>query len=228
MKLLIYFLLFILTFNAFAQDNSQFNKFQFGINVSPDYSFKTYRSFYERPKLGYTTGLNACYQLNRRISLETGLQYSNKGCQTETIDIVLNEPDPAVPNQAKYIYNLHFIDIPLKANLYYGSGKSRFFTSIGLTTNFYINETQTNIFTYPARRERESFITDADLRKVNFSPTLSFGFDYQINAQNHIRFEPTIRFALLNVTDGASLINLPSGKLFNAGLNISYYLGGAK
>ena len=228
MKLPIYFLLSILTFKAFAQDNSQFNKFQFGINISPDYSFISYPYFYERPKLGFTTGLNACYQLNRRISLETGLQYSNKGCQTETIDIVLFEPDPAAPTQAKYIYNLHFIDIPLKANVYFGSGKSRFFTSVGLTTNFYINETQANIYTYAARTERETITTNRDLRKVNFSPTLSFGFDYQINAKNHIRFEPTMRFALLHVTDGTSLINLPSGQLFNAGLNISYYLGGSK
>ncbi len=224
MKLLTYLLLSFLTFEAYAQDKPQINPFQFGMNISPDYSFISYPYFYERPKLGFTTGLNASYQLNQRISLETGLHYSNKGCQTETLDIVLFEPDPAAPNQAKYIYNLHFIDIPLKANVYFGSGKSRFFTSVGLTTNFYINETQTNIYTYAARTERETITTNRDLRKVNFSPSLSFGFDYQINAQNHIRFEPTVRCALLPLTN-ATPGNLPSGQLYNAGLNITYYLG---
>lgn len=126
--------------NKSTSSENEAKGFQLGLNASPDYCFRTMPSYFEVPKLGYTFGLNTAYQFNQFFSVETGLHYSNKGTQTSMLDLVFIQPEPLVPNQAKYIYNYHFIDIPLKANFTLGSRKIRFFTSVGLTVNFFMKE----------------------------------------------------------------------------------------
>ena len=62
--------------------------------------------------------------------------------------------------------------------------------------------------------------TEHYLRKVNVSPSLSFGIDYTLNDNSHIRVEPTFRCAMFKMVDLES-----SGNLISAGLNISYFFG---
>lgn len=219
-QLAFYFLTFI-SFASHGQSNADFNKYQIGLNVSPDYCYISISSIYEIPKAGLTTGLNAVCNFNKRVGLETGLHYSNKGFQTKMIDLNYFEPDPLAPTKAKFIYNLNFIDVPLKANFTFGSRKIRFFTSVGLTTNFLIKETQTNVKVYSDRTDIET-INQADngTRSVNLSPNLSFGIDYKLNDNSHLRVEPTFRSAIFKMVDTGS-----PGNLISAGLNISYYLG---
>ena len=78
-------LLTFLSFSAVAQ--AQPGNIQFGVNFSPEYSHRTPYFFLDRSKMGFTTGINSIYQLNNRIALETGLQYSNKGYQTTLMDL---------------------------------------------------------------------------------------------------------------------------------------------
>ena len=193
--------------------------FQLGLNASPDYCFRTMPSYFEVPKLGYTFGLNTAYQFNQLFSVETGLYYSNKGCQTSKMDLVFFVPDPANPNQAQYIYNYHFIDIPLKANFTVGSRKIKFFTSVGLTTNLFIKETQTNIYVYSDRTDINTISPSLmDIRKVNFTPTLSTGIDWSLNPNVNLRVEPNFQYSALSFT------NTPlTGNLFSAGLKMSVY-----
>jgi hypothetical protein len=193
--------------------------FQLGLTASPDYCFRTMPNYFEVPKLGYTFGLNTAYQFNQFFSLETGVHYSNKGCQTSIIDLSFFEPDPSNPNLAQFIYNYHFIDIPLKANFTLGSRKIRFFTSVGLTTNFFIKETQTNVYVYSDRTEINTISPNfTDFRKVNFTPTLSTGIDWSLHPNVNLRVEPNFQYSALTLT------NTPStGNLFSAGLKMSVY-----
>lgn len=222
-QLAFYFLIFI-SITSYGQNKSTSCEnaskgFQLGLNASPDYCFRTMPSYFEVPKLGYTFGLNTAYQFNQLFTVETGLHYSNKGCQTSKMDLVFFVPDPANPNQAQYIYNYHFIDIPLKANFTVGSRKIKFFTSVGLTTNLFIKETQTNIYVYSDRTDINTISPSLmDIRKVNFTPTLSTGIDWSLHPNVNLRVEPNFQYSALSFT------NTPStGNLFSAGLKMSVY-----
>jgi len=241
MKHLTLFILTITAFSSYGQDKtketptSDFKRVQIGINISPDICFRTLKNNYgsstsdgfikmsnenETVKVGFTTGLNVCFNLKKFIALETGIQYSNKGYQTKFKDLIFGQPDPNAPNKAKFIYNFHFIDIPLKANFTIGKKKVRFFTSVGVTTNIFIKETQTSVLVYSDRTDKKTNPTSFDYKRVNISPTISVGIDYKINNRMNLRVEPTFRYGVLKIIDAPV-----TGYLYNGGLNISYYFG---
>ena len=221
MRQLTFYILTFISFASFGQEKVDLNKVQVGISVSPDYSYISIASLYEIPKVGLTAGLNAVYHFNKSVGLETGLHYSNKGYQTKMMDLYYFVPDPKAPTQGKFIYNYNFLDIPLKANFSIGNKKTRFFTSIGMAMNVFLKETQTSIYIYPDYTEKKIiYPTEHYLRKVNVSPSLSFGIDYTLNDNSHIRVEPTFRCAIFKLVDLES-----SGNLISAGLNISYFFG---
>ena len=52
---------------------------------------------------------------------------------------------------------------------------------------------------------------------VNFSPTLSFGYDFQLGQHAHLRIEPSLRYSLRSLTESNG-----SGNLYSAGVNLTY------
>lgn len=241
MKQLTFFLMTLTAISSYGQDKtkvtttSEFKRVQIGINISPDICFRTLENNdgsstsdlvvklnneNETVKVGYTAGLNICFNIKKNVGLETGIQYSNKGYQTHPIDLILSQPDPSEPNKSKFIYNFHCIDIPLKANITIGKNKVRFFTSVGLTTNIFKKETETSVLVYSDRTDKITYPTNFDYNKLNISLTISVGIDYKINSRMNLRVEPTFRYGVLKI------INAPvTGYLYSGGLDISYYFG---
>ncbi len=241
MKNLTLFLLTLTAFSSYGQDKTKetptadFKRVQIGINVSPDVCFRTLknndgswssdlvvdqRNKMETVKVGYTAGLNVCFNIKKFVGLETGIQYSNKGYQTKKQDLIFGQPDPSLPKQSKFVYDFHCIDIPVKANFTIGKKKVRFFTSVGVTTNIFIKETQTSFLIYSDRTDKKTSPTNFDYNKVNISPTVSVGIDYKINGRMNLRVEPTFRYGVLKIIDTPV-----TGYLYSGGLNISYYFG---
>ncbi len=241
MKQLAIFLLALTTFSCFGQDKTKetsaadFKRVQIGINFSPDVCFRTLknndgnassdlvidqRNERETVKFGYTAGLNVCFKINKFVGTETGIQYANKGYQTKMQDLISELPDPRVPKQSKFIYDFHCIDIPVKVNFTIGKKKVRFFTSVGVTTNIFIKETQKSVWVYSDRTDKKTSPTNFDYNKVNISPTVSVGIHYKINDRMNLRVEPTFRYGVLKIIDTPVTAYLYSG-----GLNISYYVG---
>ena len=238
MKQITVLLLILTTLNSFAQEEANtldFKRVQIGINVSPDICYRmlkdtdhssasgfisTYNNNNEIIKVGYTAGLNVCFNLSHLIGLETGIQYSNKGYQTKFQELFFAGYIQDAPMKVKYIYNFHYIDIPVKVNFTFGKNKVRFFTSVGLTTNVFIEETQTRISVYSNGKQKGTSPTNIDYNRINISPTVSVGFDYKINNRMNLRVEPTFRYGILTIIDAPI-----HGYLFSAGLNISYYFG---
>ncbi len=236
MKYITTFLLTLTMIVSYGQDNSalEFKRVQIGFNISPDICYRTLKSTdgsaygeslikdrnrRETVKIGYTAGLNACFNLTKSFGLETGIQYSNKGYQTK-ID-PNKEWNGSYPlyKKAQFIYNYHYIDIPVKAIYTIGNKKIRFMTSVGFTTNVFIKETKKSIFVYSDRTDR-SKSTDYEYNKVNISPTISAGIDYKINDNMNLRLEPTFRYGVLKIKDAPV-----TGYLYSGGLNIGYYFG---
>lgn len=207
--------------------------FQLGIHFSPDVCYRTLQNFdgsamsevilqqrneNETLKLGYTFGINTLFNLNKHVALETGINYSNKGYQTNMQVLYYFQYDPAFPQKMKSIYNYHYIDIPMKANFILGKKKLRFISSIGLTTNVFIKETSTSVLVYSDKTERNSSATNFNYNRFNLSPSIGLGIDYQLNDKMNLRIEPSFRYGILKIIDAPV-----TGYLFNAGLNLSYY-----
>lgn len=231
------FYLFIATL-TFGQNINSVNeinnlkKIQIGFNISPDVCYRTivgstntetieeYRNELDIPKISYTTSVNILYNIKNYFSIETGIQYSNKGYQTKDVDLTSNEPDPNVPEKVKTIYNFHYLDVPLKTNFIFGENKIRLITSVGVNLGFLVNDSQTNILFFSDKTDRTTSPIGQEFRKVNLSPFLSLGADYKINEKMNLRLEPIFRYGLLKTTETPL-----TDRLYSVGLNIGLYVG---
>ncbi len=233
------FLLTLTTFSLYGQDKANVNsmlqrhKLQIGLNVSPDLCYRTPRNNDGDPttdlfielinknelfKAGYTAGLNVCYNKNNSFGFETGIQYANKGIKTKIRNLYPLQPDPFSPEKVRNVYSYHCIDVPLKVNYTTGKKKFQLITSLGLTTNIYIRQTNTSYYFYPGRTEKVIQAISSDINRVNVSAAISVGLNYRMNDKNSLRIEPSFRHVFIkrNYT--------PIGYyLFSSGLNIGYY-----
>jgi Outer membrane protein beta-barrel domain len=240
MKRQLLLLMTICTLTAQGQDTLKakisggFKKILIGFNISPDYCSRTLknndatgtsgliidvRDKRETGRMGITAGVNICFNFTKKTGLETGIQYSAKGYQTTKYDLVYGVPDPAAPVRAKFRYNYHYIDIPLKINIIKGNGKLRLIAAAGITTNILLSATQTSILEYSGgKTEKQKKQSVYDYNKINISPMISLGADYRINGKMYLRAEPTFRYGMLKN------INTPvTEHLWSAGLNIGFY-----
>ncbi len=238
-----------LVINTYSQEvpSIGYKKFQLGVNFSSDVCYRTlannngesivdgiidWRNESEIPKFGYTTGLNVVYSLKRNISFETGLQFSNKGYQTETMDLIYGDQidpvtgvispessDTKAPTKSKYIYSDYYLEVPVKANFTFGKRKVRFITSAGIAVNLFIAETKTVVYTYiGGSTKQKDYSSYFSYNIINLSPTVSFGIDWKITPKMDLRAEPTIRYGVLKIID------MPvTGYLWNYGLNVGCY-----
>lgn len=245
MKTFLFSLLTLCMFNTYGQDKPEekpekkpkpnYNKIQIGILFSPDIAYRklknndgssssdmiiTMRDQNEIAKFGYTTGLQFCYNIKKNLGLELGIQYSNKGYQTQSKQLTFDPNVPSTSATIKYINNFHSVDIPLKVNYMFGKSKLRLLTSAGLTTHLFFNETKTSIITYADRTERKTNPSTENYKTHNFSPTVGLGMDYQMTNNMNLRIEPTFRYGIMNI------IETPvTATLYNAGINVAYYIG---
>lgn len=241
MKQLTFLLLLLTSCRLFGQDNESstpdLKRVLIGFNVSPNICYRSLqvndgsstsagivmsRNENETVKLGYSAGLNMCFNLKRHFGIEAGIQYSDKGFRSKMLILNPLQPDPFVPNKAKFIYNFHCVDIPIKANFTTDEGKIRVFTSVGLTANFFIKETVTSVLFFSDHTERKTRMTSEsdNYNKLNITPTISVGVDYRINEKMNLRIEPTLRYGVLKIIDTPV-----TGYLYSGGINVVYYYG---
>lgn len=230
-----YLFIATLTFGQNINSDNKVNnlkKIQIGFNISPDVCYRTivgstntetieeYRNELDIPKISYTTSVNILYNIKNYFSIETGIQYSNKGYQTKDVELTSTEPDPNVPEKVKTIYNFHYLDIPLKTNFIFGENKIRLIASVGVNVGFLVNDSQTNILFFSDKTDRTTSPIGQEFRKVNLSPFLSLGADYKINEKMNLRLEPIFRYGLLKTTETPL-----TDRLYSVGLNIGLYVG---
>lgn len=255
MKSSLFLLGIILPFALHSQDSKQkifspeSKKLLLGINFSPDISYRTLRNNdgntmtsevidalnkVEIPKIGYTFGLNTCYNFNKHIGIETGLQFSNKGYANKKSVLgstTGNNIDPTkgfvtptldsgnLPNKLKIIYNHLYLDIPIRVNISFGENRVRFISGIGLTTNIFLLATQTNKSEYDnGKTKRRTSRQHSQYKFLNVSPTISAGIEYWINLEINLRIEPILRFGVLKISETPI-----AGYLWNTGLNLSFF-----
>lgn len=234
MKLILILIATLASIPTIAQDTKVPRKILIGFNFSPDYSYRTLknragapsndlviknRNDIEVAKFGYATGINICFNFSQLIGFEAGLQFSNKGYQTQTLEIFFFAPEPNLPTKVKFVHSYQYIGIPLKAKFSLTKGKLGVFSSVGFTTNFLLNVKSKAIIEYSnGKTEKNSQSLKNDFNKVDISPLIGIGIDYRLNRKMHLLAEPTFRYGLIKTIDAPI-----SEKLWSAGLNIGFY-----
>ena len=254
MRPLILIAALIFSIPSFGQDTlkqntprTEFKRLLFGVNISPDYCFRTLGNKYggstisyiidlrdttEIPKISFTAGLNICYNFSTHLGIEAGLQYSNKGYGGKNLELTFGDAiDPRyypytsttsagpVPTKVKFIYNYIYLDIPIRAIYSFGEKRIHGVASFGVATNILIKATQTSILEYDnGDVKRQTSNQQENFNSLNISPFVSLGVDYRISNKINLRVEPTLRYGILTIIDAPITANL-----WNAGLNISCY-----
>lgn len=212
MKNLTFLLLLFLPIFIFAQND--FHKWQFGVTFSPDYAYRTLVNAknitsFDIGKLGYTTGINVNYNFSEMLGIEIGVQFSEKGYQTEEIPKDLLIINGLFSDRIKYIYQYKYIDIPLKANFTFGENKLSYIAVAGIIPNFLIDAKAIYSERYgngPLKKIRDT--ETPDFNKFNVSTVIGAGIEYKISNEISLRAIPQFRFGLIKPHNILYLWNL--------------------
>ncbi|MGC4103306.1 outer membrane beta-barrel protein [Ferruginibacter sp.] len=233
MKHFLAFITALVSLTATAQQKNSSSTL-LGLSFSPDHSFRTLvyhsgdaptdlviksRNDNELAKFGYTAGLNVYFKCSRRVGFETGIQYANKGYQTKEQQLVYAPPDNTLPSTQKINYTYQYIGIPLKLKLHFGTGQLQFNTGLGFVTSILLNAKENITYGYlNGTSQKKSSSSTSGFKKLDFSPVISAGVNYQLNNKLQLFAEPSFRYNVLKTKD-ASI----SEHLWSAGLNVGFY-----
>jgi len=193
--------------------NSQENKFDFGFNLFPNYSIQ-----YGIPDLGLLEKLKPSisanlfleYKFSKKSIFGIGAGYKNNGYRTKKIDLF--SIDPLVPNQMRFIYNHHNIEMPI---YYRHNFFSRFFILVGMSGLVNISNTSTSIRYFSNEETEKNTQEDSstEFRVFNFSGNLGVGMNYLSNDNISLFILPNIQYGFLGIDKNSTQ------KILNVGLS---------
>lgn len=245
-------LLFILSLQLFGQSTEKNSSkcLSFGISFSPDYAYRALNSDnksdfvgltndYEFPRFGFTTGVITAYKISNKFSLESGLQFSDKGYKFKIThydwvtpnSLIENQTnnDPLLPVEVLIQDHFYFLCVPVKGVYYITQNKLRFFISGGISTDFLVAAKEKSMITYKnTSTESKKNIAIEEFNRIEFTGLAGFGIEYKISKQINIQIEPEFRYSftpLLPTTiveSGSTTIVLNSKKnLYSIGINFT-------
>jgi hypothetical protein len=240
MKLSVIPLIFFvfLSFSAKSQtEEPKPKKFSFGVNFSPDYSYRSLHSNnpdydfamnqlndWEVPAFGFTTGLSVRYLANRKFEFESGIQFSDKtynfDVNKDDYEIPDNGPyqpdDPAIPERAITSYHYYYLGVPIKLNYYFLQKRIRMYVSAGVSTDFLLDDKSKSFMKFSDGTEiQENFENDYDYNKISLTGLAGFGAEVNLFQRFGIRVEPVFRYTFTPLLDELMKVNL-----YSAGLNV--------
>ena len=213
-----------------ADSTSAFRRIHLGFTISPDYTFRSLKpdpsdqwmarekDKIELPKFGFTAGFRLIYKFNKKMGLETGFLYADKGEKTKFLDLLA---DTAAPGLTRINYHYYYFDIPFKFNYdYLVSEKTTFFMSVGGSTNIYVRQRIISKTDYVDGTSGKTVSkSDPGLSTFNLSVVGGFGLDYALRKSLYIRIEPVFRHALFPI------LNIYVDEYFYSfGLNVGMFL----
>ncbi len=212
-------------------------KFSFGVNYSPDYSYRSLHSNnsdydlamnqlndWEVPAFGFTTGLSVRYLANEKFEFESGIQFSDKTYNFdvnkddfEIPDNGLYQPDdPAIPERSITKNHFYYLGVPIKLNYYFLQKRIRMYVSAGVSADFFLDAKSKTIMKFSDRTEiHEDFENDYDYNKISLTGLAGFGAETNLSQRFGIRVEPVFRYSFTPILDELVKVNL-----YSAGLNV--------
>jgi hypothetical protein len=179
----------------------------FGLSFGPDY---TDGGGITNDQIGNNIGVTVGYYLTNKLSVNTGILYSNKffwspghGTPSQVSNFIAtgwartNAASPPIEfvNGAANIYEL-----PLTLRYDFAkSEKTKFFVNAGFSSYFILKQTYINFF-HSAGRPAAIKIVDDEQQNYWFGVSdLSFGFETEIGKGFSFQAEPYFRFPLRNM-----------------------------
>ena len=231
-------MIFMLQASGQTTGSAPDKKFSVGILLSPDYSYRhlhlgndefnlvQMRNETESPQLGFTAGVVARYQLKKRLVMESGIQFSDKGNKYEFDDFVslddLISPghieDPLIPEKITENYHYSYWGIPAKLNYYFSRKKVNMFVSAGVSTDFFLSGKRNSVIKFRDTTEKETSEMDEDFNKVSFSGLAGFGMESRISNLLQLQVAPVFRYSFTPLV-AAPLKEHP----WSFGLNVSVF-----
>jgi len=213
MKTYFFFLIFYVCLSSFAQET---RKLTLEIDFSPKASFKSSQfpyefsseliHDYEKPKLDLVTGLIINYYITEKITLSSGITYTQRGYKLITkydpifIDQMQDAKLKEFPYKVESKYSFEYIDLPL--NLIYSFFKKNnyvFYINTGLIYNRFINVYSKHKEYYNDSIEKRKVDEENyDQRKNNLSLDFGIGLLYKISDRLHFRLEPSIDYMIFD------------------------------
>lgn len=171
------------------------------------------------PKKGMTACFAISYRISKKLEIETGIQYSNKGYQTISMLTMYDITKP--PENAQNIMNFSYFDIPLKANLSLLDKRFQFLIGAGVTLNVHSKTSATTVPDNPTQEFYiQTYVSDYPYNKINITPTVNIGIKYNLSEIVSLRAEPTFRYSILNIDKKS----YKATYLWSAGLNLGFYI----
>ncbi len=227
-----------LSFSAKSQtEEPKPKKFSFGVNFSPDYSYRSLHSNnpdfdlamnqlndWEVPAFGFTTGLSVRYLAKEKFEFESGIQFSDKTYNFDvnkdnyvTPNDGLNQPDdPAIPERSITSYHYYYLGVPIILNYYFLQKRIRMYVSVGVSTDFLLDDKSKTFMKFSDGTELyKNFENDYDYNKISLKGLAGFGAEFKMYQRFGIRVEPVFRYSFTPLLDELMKINL-----YSAGLNV--------
>jgi hypothetical protein len=214
-RLRIFVLSITLSFLFCIELKAQTNKFEFGVEASPSFTFLKGNDFIEKMyngTLGYSGGISFQYNWGKRIALRTNIAYERKGGEGE-----FDFTDNYGASIGKGVVNLNFdyLTIPILVRYTFGK-RVKYFINGGSYFSYLIK--QTLVFK-GANSDSESNNTSS-YNRLDAGISLGTGIQYPINEKLILSSEIRGNMGLANT--------LPNGDLkvnsVNLLLGIAYRL----
>ena len=216
--------------NYAKTDTLKKGKFEIGLSFSPDYDYRKLKSdassqaitdirdTMETAKFGFSAGLNLAYHINKRLLVETGLLFSDRGEKTKKVSFS-NVPSGQLPIYYTYKYHYLYLDIPLKVDYYILTGKLKLFATAGVSGNIFLTQKTTLIQGHDnGNQERTISTNDSGFNRLSISMLAGLGLNYQITNNLKLQIEPIYRRSL------TSIVNTHiKSYLCAAGINLGLY-----
>jgi hypothetical protein len=123
--------------------------------------------------------------------------------------------------QASLVFNYSYLDFPLKVNYTFFKTRVRMIVGLGATLDVLL---KANFSSDPPEILESAFSQSGNSfkftgKKINISPIVSIGIQYQLSEKMNFRIEPTYQYGLLGLDDKS----YKSIHLWSAGINVGYY-----
>ncbi len=145
MKNLFLLLLAIKCFPVLSQDTVRVKKLFIGPLLSPDYTWaslgkiNSLGAYYDSGltgKFAFTGGLNLIFQISRRMSINIGVEYSER-------DIANRVTEMEYPYTQEWLkHNLNYLDLPIELNYYLCKKRRSFYLMTGISPSVFLFATE--------------------------------------------------------------------------------------
>jgi hypothetical protein len=189
------------------ETDNKLSKFSLGILFSPEYSYRILKAkedIYEilvamsdsmvEPKFGFTTGIQIKYDILKRLNIESGIQFTDKGSRMTVSNFVATDTnDPVLQNlkSVTTIAKIYYIEVPLKLSYKIVSGTFSLSVFGGLSANLFLDNKTKSILKYnDGSKDVQSSNREGSFNSITVSVLTGIGLNYEFNNKLSLIFEP--------------------------------------